>query len=240
MPSPLAEAAQLKLLTTGAMKQVVLAVMAEFEKATGHKVSVMNDTAGALAKRIEGGEAFDVAINTPALIDDLTAKGKIAAGSRVNLACVGLGVAVKVGAPLPDIGTVEAFKRALMNAKSITYTDPAGGGSGGIYFAGLLERLGLAEQMKPKTILVKGTLAAERVAAGEAELAITQMSEILPVPGVVVVGPLPKEIQKLTTYAGGLGAAAKNSAAASALLKHLASPSTAAVLQSRGMQRPAP
>lgn len=239
MPAPLFKPAVLKVLTTGAMKQVVLAVVPEFEKATGHKVSVMNDTAGALAKRIEAGEAFDLGIITPAAVDDLIAKGKFAAGSRVNLASVGLGVAAKAGAPLPDIGTVEAFKRALMNAKSIVYTDPAGGGSGGIYFAKLLERLGLAEQMKPKTILVRGALAAERVAAGEAELAITQMSEILPVPGVVVVGPLPKEIQNVTTYAGGLGAAAKNSEAAKALLKHLAGPGTAAVLKSRGMQRPA-
>jgi len=232
-------AAEVKVLTTGAMKQVVLAVVAEFEQATGHKVSVINDTAGALAKRIEAGEAFDLGIITPAAVDDLIAKGKIAAGSRVNLASVGLGVAAKAGAPLPDIGTVEAFKRALMNAKSIVYTDPAGGGSGGIYFAKLLERLGLAEQMKPKTILVRGALAAERVASGEAELAITQMSEILPVAGVVVVGPLPKEIQNVTTYAGGIGAAAKNSEAARALLKHLAGPATAAVLKSRGMQRPA-
>jgi molybdate transport system substrate-binding protein len=239
MPVSPAAAAEMKALTTGAMKDVMLSVAAEFEKATGHKVTVVNDTAGAVAKRIEGGEAVDIAINTPALIDDLIAKGKIAAGSRVNLATVGMGVAVKAGAPQPDIGTVEAFKRALLNAKSIAYTDPSSGGSAGIYLAKLLERLGIADALKSKTLFTRGgRAAAERVAAGEAELVVTQISEIVPVTGVVLVGPLPKEIQNLTTYAGGISAA-KDSEAARALLKLLTGPGASAVLKSRGMQRPA-
>jgi molybdate transport system substrate-binding protein len=240
MPVSPAAAAEMKALTTGAMKDVMLSVAAEFEKATGHKVTVVNDTAGAVAKRIEGGETVDIAINTPALIDDLIAKGKIAAGSRVNLATVGMGVAVKAGAPQPDIATVEAFKRALLNAKSIAYTDPSSGGSAGIYFAKLLERLGIADALKSKTLFTRGgRAAAERVAAGAAELVVTQISEIVPVTGVVLVGPLPKEIQNLTTYAGGIGAAAKDSEAARALLKLLTGPGATAVLKSRGMERPA-
>src|SRR5262245_29293141 len=131
-------AAEVKVLTAGAFKQVVLAVVPEFEK-RGHKAVVDNDTVGALVKRIEGGEAFDVAVLTPAAVDDLTRKGKIADGSKAALARVGVGVMVKAGAPVPDIGTVDAFKRALLNAKSVAYIDPASGGSWGIYLANLRE-----------------------------------------------------------------------------------------------------
>lgn len=129
---PQASAAEIKVLTAGAFKQVVLALVPDFEKQTGHKVTVDNDTAGALKKRIEGGEVFDVAVITPGVVDDLIAKGQLAAGSRVNLASVGVGVVVKEGAPKPDVSTVDAFKRALLAAKSVAYIDPASGGSSGI------------------------------------------------------------------------------------------------------------
>ena len=122
-----ARAAEIKLLTTGAFKPEVLALVPDFEKQTGHKVTVDNGTAGELKKRIEGGEVFDVAVITPDVVDDLIAKGKIAAGSRVALASVGVGVVVKEGAPKPDVSTVEAFKRALLAAKSVAYIDPASG-----------------------------------------------------------------------------------------------------------------
>ena len=137
-----ADAAEIKILTTGAFKQVVLALVPDFEKQTGHKVKVDNDTAGALSKRIEGGEAFDVAVITPAAIDNLVKSGKIAGGSQLALASVGVGVMVKAGSPAPDISTVEAFKRALTGAKSVAYIDPASGGSSGIYLDKLFERLG--------------------------------------------------------------------------------------------------
>ncbi len=123
-----ASAVEVKVLTAGAFKQIVLALVPDFEKQTGNKVIVDNDTAGGLKKRIESGEAFDVAIITPAVIDELVAGGKIATGSRVNLAAVGIGVVVKEGAPKPDISTVEAFKSALLAAKSVAYIDPASGG----------------------------------------------------------------------------------------------------------------
>ncbi len=132
------------------MRAVVVELLPEFEKATGHKVSIDNATAGALAKRIEGGEAFDVAIITPKVIDDLIEKGKIVSGSRVDLAKVGIGVAVKEGAPLPDIKTVEAFKRTLLEAKSVAYIDPSPGGSSGIYFDGLLDRSASPTRSAPR------------------------------------------------------------------------------------------
>src|SRR5262244_2944193 len=228
-------AAEIKVLTAGAFKQVLLALLPDFERTTGHKVSVENDTAGALSKRIEGGEAFDLAVLTPAAVNDLSGKGKFVAGSRVNLARVGVGVVVNEGAPKPDIGSVEAFKRALLAAKSVAYIDPAAGGSSGIYVAGLLDKLGIAGEVKPKAKLIPGGAVAEHVAKGEAELGIHQISEILPVKGVTLVGPLPAEIQNYTVYAAGLGAHAKEGDAAKALLKTLTSPAAAEVLKSKGM-----
>jgi molybdate transport system substrate-binding protein len=235
IPVPGAAAADIKVLTAGAFKQVVLALVPEFEKTTGHKVALDNDTVGALVKRIDGGEAFDVAILSPAVIDKLTKEGKIAPGA-VALARVGVGVVVKEGAPRPDIATVEAFKRALLAAKSVAYIDPAAGGSSGIYVAGLLERLGIADAIKPKAKLIKGGAVAEHVVAGEAEIGIHQISEILPVKGAVLVGPLPPDIQNYTIYAAGVGAAAKDGEAAKALIEFLSGPAAAPVLKAKGME----
>ncbi len=236
--SPSALASDIKLLTTGAMRGVLAEVLPRFEKETGHKVTVDNATAGGLAKRIEDGEAFDVAINTPAHIDALAGKGKIAAGSRVNLAKVGMGVAVKDGARTPDIKTVDAFKKTLVSAASVAYTDPASGGSSGIYFDRLLEKMGIADQVRPKAKLKRGGYAAELVASGEAEIAVHQISEIVPVKGVTLVGPLPAEVQNYTTYAVGLSPGAKEAAAAKALIAYLAGPVTEAALKARGMEKP--
>jgi molybdate transport system substrate-binding protein len=231
----IAVAAEIKLLTAGAYKQVALELLPEFEKRTGHKVIVLNDTVGALVKRIEGGEAFDVVVVSPGAVEDLAKKGKVVAGSRVNLARVGVGVMVKEGAPRPDISTVEAFKNSLLAAKSVAYIDPASGGSSGIYLTGLFSKMGILDQIKPKAKLIHGGLVAEHIAKGEAEIGIHQISEILPVKGVTLVGPLPVEIQNYTTYAAGLGADSKVSEAASALIKALTGPPAEPVLKSRGM-----
>ena len=147
---------------------------------------------------------------TPAVVDEFATAGKVAAGSKTMLASVGVGVVVKEGAPKPDISTVEAFKRALLAAKSVAYIDPASGGSSGIYFDKLLEKMGIADQIRPKAKLKKGGHVADLIASGEAELGVHQISEIVPVKGVTLVGPLPKEIQNLTVYAGGLGVAPKD------------------------------
>jgi molybdate transport system substrate-binding protein len=229
-------AAEIKVLTAGAFKQVVLALVPDFERQTGNKVVVDNDTAGALAKRIEGGEAFDLAVLTPAALSSLTSKGKLVAGSQVSLARVGVGVVVKEGAPKPDISSVGAFKRALIAAKSVAYIDPAAGGSSGIYVAGLLDKLGLAAEVNTKAKLIAGGAVAEHIANGEAELGIHQISEILPVKGITLVGPLPAEIQNYTIYAAALGANAKAGEAAKALLKALSGPAAADVLKAKGME----
>ena len=174
-----ATAAEIKVLTTGAFKQVVVALVPEFEKATGHKVVLDNGTVGQLQKRVDGGEAFDVLVLSPKGIEDYIKSGKIAAGSNANLAKVGVGVMVKEGAPKPDISSVEAFKQALLKAKSVGYIDPASGGSSGIYVAGLLDKLGIADQIKPKAKLQKGGHVSDLVKAGEAEIGIHQISEIV-------------------------------------------------------------
>lgn len=231
-----AAAAEIKVLTGGAFKQVVLAVVPAFEQQSGHKVIVDNDTAGALKKRIEGGETFDVAVITPGVINDLAAAGKVATGSRVNLARVGVGVMVKEGAPKPDVSTVEAFKEALLKAKTVAYIDPASGGSSGIYLDKLFERLGVADQVRAKAKLKKGGYVADLLVSGEAELGLHQISEIMPVKGVTLVAPLPQEIQNYTTYAAGLSAASSNKDAAQALIKALTGPAAAAVLKDKGME----
>jgi molybdate transport system substrate-binding protein len=231
-----AGAAEIKVLTTGAFKQVVVALVPEFEKATGNKVVVDNGTVGELQKRVDGGETFDVLVLSPKGIEDYIKSGKIVAGSQANLAKVGVGVMVKDGAPKPDISSVDAFKQALRNAKSVAYIDPASGGSSGIYVAGLLDKLGVADEVKPKAKLKKGGHVSDLVASGEAELGIHQISEIAGQAGVTLVGPLPKDIQNYTTYAVGLGTAAQHAEAAKAFIKVLTGPSAAAVLKSKGME----
>jgi len=230
-----AHAAELKLLTTGAFKQVVLALVPDFEKQTGHKVVVANDTAGGVKARIEKGDDVDVAVATPGILKELAAAGKIQAGSETKLAQVGVGVMVKEGAAKPDIGSVEAFRQALLNAKSVAYIDPKSGGSSGIYVDKLIEKLGIADQVRAKAKLKQGGYVAELIADGSAELGIHQISEIVPVKGVVLVGPLPKEIQNVTTYAAGIAANSGNKEAAAALIKTLSGHAAAQVLRSKGM-----
>jgi molybdate transport system substrate-binding protein len=234
-----ASAADIKILTAGAMRGVLIELVPQFEKDTGHKVTLDNATAGTLAKRIEDGEAFDVAVITPKVIDDLAKKGRIAPESRMDVAKVGIGVAVKDGAPLPDIASVDAFKRMLLGARSVAYIDPKSGGSSGIYFDNLLDRLGIAGEIRPKARLKQGGYVAELVASGEAEVAVHQISEIVPVKGVVLVGPLPAEIQNFTTYTAAIGTQANDTAAAKALIDRLTTSIFArAVMKLKGMEKP--
>jgi molybdate transport system substrate-binding protein len=233
-----AYAAEIKVLSAGAMRGVVDALLPEFEKATGHKVTVENATAGVLAKRIEDGEAFDVAIVTATVVDGLLAKGKLAAGSRLDLAKVGMGVAVKAGAPLPDIKTVDAFKRTLLDAKSVAYINPKAGGTTGVFFEQLIEKLGIADQVRAKAKLKDGGYVADLVASGEAEIGVHVISEIVPVKGAVLVGPLPAEIQTTTTYAGASSLGTSNAEAAKALIQFIAGPASVPVLKAKGMDKP--
>jgi len=231
-------AAEIKVLTAGAFKPVVTAVVADFEKQTGHKVTVENDTAGALTRRINGGEAFDLVALTPAALDDLSKAGKVVSGSSTRLAKVAIGVAVKRGAPMPDISTVSAFQATLLAARAVAYIDPAAGGSSGIYLTQLFEKMGIADRIKPKAVLVPGGLVAQRLVNDQADIAIHQISEILAVPGAQLVGPIPAEIQNYTVYAGGLSASARDADAAKALLATLASPKAQAILREKGMEAP--
>jgi len=231
-----AAAAELKVLTAGAYKPVLQALAPGFEQASGHRLVIDNDTAGALHKRIAGGEAFDVLVAPPGVHQALAAQ--LAPGTASPLARVAIGVAVKQGAPRPDVSTVEAFQQALLAARAVATIDPAAGGSSGIYLWQLFDKMGIAAQLKPKAVLVPGGLVAQRLVSGEADLAIHQVSEILAVPGAVLVGTLPAAIQNYTVYAGGTASAARDPAAARALLAWLAGPQAAAVLKDKGMEAP--
>jgi molybdate transport system substrate-binding protein len=234
----MAQGADVKILTAGAMKAVVLELVPQFEKETGHKAVVDNDTAGGLARRIQGGETFDLAVITPGVLNDLAGKGKVVGDTRANVARVGVGVVVKEGAPAPDVSNVDAFKKALLTAKTVAYIDPASGGSSGIYLTGLFDKLGIAADIKPKAKLKQGGYVADLIASGEAEIGLHQISEILPVKGVKLVGPLPAEIQNYTTYAAAVSVDAKQPDAARAMIKLLTGPPADSVLKMRGMERP--
>jgi molybdate transport system substrate-binding protein len=230
---------KIKVISGGAFKQVLNALAEQYGNAGGNKFDMTYRTVGQHLKLIQSGEeTFDVAVLTPEAIDGLIRDGKVVAGSRADLARTGVGVVVKAGAPLPDIGSVDAFKRTLLAAKSVAYIDPAAGGSSGIYVGKLLERLGIAKEVNAKAKLIHGGAVADHVAEGEAEIGIHQISEILAVKGAVLVGPLPAEIQNFTVYSAGVGTAAKDAAkdAASALVKFLAGPHAGPIIKAKGME----
>jgi molybdate transport system substrate-binding protein len=232
-----ASAADLKLLTAGAFKPVALELVPEFEKKTGHKVTIENDTAGGLAKRLAAGEYFDVIVMPPAGMAPFLGN-KLVQSSGKPLVRSGIGVAVKQGAPLPDISTVDAWKQALLAARTVAYIDPESGGSSGIYLAKLFEKMGIAEQLKPKSVLVRGGLVAEKVVSGDAAIGMQQTSEILVVPGAVLVGPLPLDVQHYTMYSGAISTASREPAAAAELLRAFADPGNLLILKKKGMEGP--
>jgi molybdate transport system substrate-binding protein len=172
---------------------------------------------------------------TPPVLQALAAQGYVAPDGIVPLAKVAIGIAVKAGAAKPEIGTVDQFIQAVLNARKVAYVDPAAGGSSGIYLDGLFQRLGIADQVREKAVLVPGGLVAERLLNGEADLAIHQISEILPVQGVRLVGPLPDPVQNYTTYAGAVSRRAASAEAAQAFLAALGGPQAVEILRSKGM-----
>lgn len=229
-----ADAAEIRVLTTGAYKPVLDAIAPPFESRSGNKVTIVSDTAGGVAARIGRGEAFDVAILTPATAADLERTAKIILVTPI--ASVGLGVGIKAGAPKPDIATPAALKAALLAAPAVAMVDPASGGTSGIYLAKMLDQMGIAEQIKPKLVLTQGGLAAERVADGHATLALAQASEILAVKGVTLAGPLPGQLQQRTVYVASMNPKAPD--ASLILLAALTAPETQAVLHDKGMAPP--
>src|SRR5438270_8831542 len=200
-----ARAAEIKLLSAVALQPGVIALIPDFEKASGHKVTTTYGTAGAVADRVQKGEAADIVINSAPLIDQIQGQGKAVAGSRVNIAKVGVGVFVRKGGIKPDLASVDGFKLSLLAAKSIAYVDPSSGGASGIYVASLLERLGIAAEMKPKTKLSPtGNALYASVASGDVEIGFNQISEVLAQPTVEYAGPLPSAIQNYTQFAAGV------------------------------------
>ena len=230
-------AAELKVLTSVALTQALNELTPIFEQKTGDKVVVDFNLAAVQKKRILDGERADVIILTRAMMEDLAKQNKLAPGNIVNVAGTPVALAARAGVPKPDISTPDAFKQTLLSAKSISYADPAKGGLSGVVAGKAIERLGIAEQMKAKTTLVPGAQSPELVAKGEVELGIAQASEIVPIAGVQLVGPLPGELGSLTLFTGGVGAESGSSDAAKALIEFLAGPEAAPHFKSKGFEQ---
>src|SRR4051812_39916814 len=230
-----ASAAEIKLLSASALHPAIDALIPDFEKSSGHKVTVSYGTAGAVADRVQKGEAADIVISSVPMIDKLQAQGKVVAGGGV-IAKVGVGAFVRKGAAKPDIGSVDAFKRSMLAARSIAYPDPAGGGASGIYVASLLERLGIAAEMKPKTKLSTLETLYASVASEEVEIGFNQVSEILAQPTVELAGPLPSAIQNYTQFAPGIVTGSSQADAARPLVTFLSSPAAQTVLKAKGFE----
>ena len=222
------------MLSSVGIKAVVEALGPQFERATKHKVTTTFDLAGVLKTRIEGGESFDVAILTPAMIDDLIAKGKIAPATRVEVARTGLGLMIRAGAPKPDVSTSEAFRKTLLAAKSITYVTT---GASGVAFLATVERMGIAEAIKAKAKpAANGDQVNANILNGTAEFAVLPVSEILPVKGAELGGVFPKEVQTYIVMAAGVNANAKSSVAREFVSYLMAAPNSA-VIRDKGMER---
>ena len=224
-----ANAAEIKVLTARAGATVLEKIGPEFERATGIKLNVITGIGGAFVKRINDGEPFDVFIAGPPLIDGLIKNGKILANSRINLLRSGMGVEVRSGAPKPDIGSVEAFKRALRDAKSIGYIKVN-------RVDELIDRLGMKDELKSKVRVPDADIVSELVAKGELELGIVVVTQILTTSGVELVGPLPPDIQYQIQFAAGVSTESKNQAAAQDLLKLFAAPASLPIIKSQGME----
>jgi molybdate transport system substrate-binding protein len=226
----------IKVLSATALKDVLTELTPQIERATGCKLSVSCTTSGGIAKRIAGGETADLVILAATELPDLIAQGKIIAGSPVEIARSLIGVGVRKGAPKPDISSPEAFKRALIAANTVAYTDPAAGGASGAYLAGLLETLGVADKVVTKLAAggpdgLVGTI----VARGDAEIGLHQIPELIAA-GVGLVGPLPASLQKPTVYAVGIPANARQADAGKALTAFLTTPAAAAAVKAQGME----
>jgi molybdate transport system substrate-binding protein len=232
-----AESAELKVLAANGIQAVVEELGPKFERATGHKLSITFATGGATVKRAQDGEAADVVIVPRPGIDGLVKNGKVTANNVTALASTGISVAVRKGAPKPDISSPETLKRALLAAKSITYLNPADGGASGIHFAKVLDRLGIADEMKSKTVFApKAGAVGVMVANGEAELGVLQFQLLFTVPGIEIVGPLPGDLQDSTVFSAAIMDGAKEAEASKALVNFLRTPEAAAVIKAKGME----
>jgi molybdate transport system substrate-binding protein len=227
----IANAAEIKVVSTIGVKMALPEIIAEFERESGHKVTISYGTAAVLKTEIlEGKIGGDVAILTAQVIDDLLKEGRLAAGSKVDLAKSGSGFGVKAGSPKPDVSTPEALKQTLVAAKSIGYSPR---GATGSVFIGITEKLGIAEQVKPK--LVGASVVGELIAKGEIEIGVQQIPELMDVAGVELAGPFPPEFQVITTFSAGLDVKAKEADVARALIKFLSGPAAAKAYKAKGL-----
>ncbi|HET7253479.1 MAG TPA: substrate-binding domain-containing protein [Xanthobacteraceae bacterium] len=223
----------MRVLCTNGLKTVMLDLAPEFERAIGTKAVITWGSANGLLQELEAGAGGDLAILTAEAIDGLIKEGKVVAGSRVDLARSGIGVAVRKGAPKPEIGSPDALRRALLAAKSVAHSKT---GMSGIYFPTVLARLGIADEMKPKIVTPEpGTPVGEVVAKGGAEIGVQQISELLPVAGIEIVGPLPAALQRITIFSAGVLTAAKEPEAARALVQFVATASRP-LLKDKGLE----
>jgi molybdate transport system substrate-binding protein len=236
-----AEAAELKVLSAIGMRQVMLDLGPKFEQTTGHKLAVTFGSGALIYKRIDDGEAVDVVMIPRWQIDKLTATGKVLKDSTADLARSTVAVAVRKGARKPDISSPEALKRTLLAAKSVARPDPAMGGSSGVHIAGILDRLGIANEVNAKTVFGKGVgNVGQRVADGEAEIAMHQIQELMSVPGIEIVGPLPEDLQATFVFSAAIGTGTREVVAAKALIDFLRTPDAAAVIKAKGMEPATP
>jgi len=228
-----ARSAELKIFGSRVTKMMIGDLGPAFEQSTGHKLNVVTDVAAVMKRRIEAGEAFDLAVLVDFQTDGLIKAGKLLPDTRADIMRAGIGVAVKRGAPKPDIGTVEAFKRTLLEAKSITYLKE---GASTIHLDKLFARLGIADALKAKTIQPMTESVSEMVAAGQAELGIIVIPNILSVPGAELVGPIPEEVQSWIMFTAGVSARSPNQQAARDVIKLLTGPAAIPAIRSKGME----
>ena len=232
-----AQGAQLKLLVGGALTEPVKKVASDFSHRTGNKLDFTTDTSGGLQNKLKSGEKADVIIVAEPSMDALEKDKLVVPGTRVPLARGLVGVGVRAGAAAPDISSVDAFKKAVLSARSVSYVDPKAGGTSGTYMAGLFQRMGIADQLQKKTVFRnQGSEVADAVAKGDAEIGITFTSEMLQNKGVKVVGTLPSAIQLPTNYIAAIPIGAANPDAARAFLKELKTPAAQSAIKEAGLE----
>ena len=234
-----AAAAELKVLSAFGMQSVLEDLRPKFEHATGHNLAISFGTGGATVKRVQGGDAADVVITLQPGINSLVKDGKAIANSVTALARAGIFIAVRKGAPKPDVSSPDALKRTLLAAKSISYVDPASGGASGIHFVKVLDRLGIASEMKSKTIFPDPRRPAEVgvvIANGDAEIGVHIIQELVPIAGIDIVGPLPGDLQDNVVFSVAILTGTKDAAAAKALVDFLRTPESAKVITAKGME----
>jgi molybdate transport system substrate-binding protein len=227
-----AGAAELKVVAPNAVKEAVSEIAVTFEKATGHRVAFTWGGSEAIAKRVSGGEVFDVVVTTAQGVDRLAADGKLVAGTRTDFSRSAVAAAVRAGLPRPDISTVEGLRKALLSAESIAISS----GASGRYLEQLFQRLGVADQIKPKIRQPpSGAQIGDLLARGEADLGFQQVTELLHAKGVDYLGPLPAEVQNYTVWAAGLHSSAPQPDAARAFMRALVAPDAAGPIRKTGM-----